>query len=208
MKHAIVTLCLTVAASLGAAERDTPAFLAFPNPGPEWSSADDGQVDDGQFSWRHYKHDKTGDVVACVAWYTPRLSIDSSPVRQASIEAITSSGYAYALKRKLGQPIDDTVRHRVVSMDVRNHSAGHKLNFRAIEYTYVYENGGDDSQPALAHGYVVVVGDFTIFIQHTANRVITSDIAQNMAMDVVISCSEKQKAISKGWSVSITRPDN
>jgi hypothetical protein len=72
----------------------------------------------------------------------------------------------------------------------------------------VYENGGDDSQSALAHGYVVVVGDFTIFIQHTANRVITSDIAQNMAMDVVISWSEKQKSIAKGWSVSISRPDN
>ncbi len=152
MKNAIAILCLTVAASLGAAEPDVPAFRTFPNPGHEWSSADGGQVDDGQFSWRHYKHDKTGDVVACVAWYTP--------------------------------------------------------SFRAIEYTYVYENESGDSQPALAHGYVVVIGDFTIFIQHTANRVITSGIAQHMLMDAVFAWSKEQTSTAKGWGASISRPNN
>jgi hypothetical protein len=205
MKHAMTVLCLVVAAFLGAAERDAPAFRAFPNPGPNWSSADGRQLDDGQFSWRHYKHDKTGDVVACVAWHTPGLSIDNAPVRQASIETVTSNGYAYALTHKLGQPIADAVRHQLALINVQNHSATQKATYRAIEYTYVYESTDGESPTAMAHGYVVVVGDFTIFIQHTANRVITSDIAQSMAMDLGMAWSAKQTSIPEGWSASISR---
>jgi hypothetical protein len=205
MKHALTILCLVLATSVGAAERDAPAFRAFPNPGSDWSSADDRQLDDGQFSWRHYKHEKTGDVIAVVAWHTPRLSIDTNPVRQASIETITSSGYAYAKTRKLGQPIDDTVRHHVASIIVQNHAAAKKNIYRAIEYTYVYESADGKSRSAMAHGYVVHVGDFTIFVQHTANRIITSDIAQSMAMDLAIAESKKQTSLPKGWSASISR---
>ncbi len=206
MKYLILSLCLALAASLSAAERAATAFRGFPNPLHGWSNADGGQLDEGQFSWRHYKHDTAGDVVACVAWYSPGLSVNSSPVRQVSIETVTSSGYAYAMMRKLGQPIDDTVRHHIVSVDVRNDIAGHKMSFPAIEYTYVYENAGKDTQPALAHGYVVCVGDFIVFIQHTANRVITSDVAQSMAIDVVLSWSTKQESTAKGWSAGISRP--
>ena len=207
MKQSLTLLCFAVAASLGAAERDAPAFRAFPNPGSDWSSADSRQLGDRQFSWRHYKHEKTGDVVACVAWHTPGLTVDANAVRQASIETITSNGYAYALTHKLGQPIADTIRHHTVSIDVQNHSATRKAIHRAIEYTYVYESADGDSPTAMAHGYVVVVGDFTIFIQHTANRVITSDIAQSMAMELGMAWSARQTSIPKGWSATITHPD-
>ena len=207
MKHILTFLCLSISAALYAAEPDTPTFRDFPNPGSDWSGADGHQVDDGRFSWQHYKHDTTGDVVACVAWYAPRLSIHDNAVRQASIETITSSGYAYPWTRKLGQPIADTVRHQIVSVRVRNHSAGRQQNHRAIEYTYVYENADSNARTAMAHGYVVVVGDFTIFVQHTANRVISSDIAQNLVMDLCTAWSAKQTSVPKGWSASISRPD-
>lgn len=205
MKHAIAILCLVLATLIGAAEREVPEFSDFPNPGSGWSHADDHKLGDGQFSWRHYKHDKNGDVIACVAWHTPRLSIDSSPVRQASIETITSSGYAYAMTRKLGRPIADTVRHRVASVDVRNQATFQENKYRAIEYTYVYESADGESRSTMAHGYVVHVGDFTVFVQHTANRVITSDIAQSMAMDFAFAESKKQTSLTDGWSASINR---
>lgn len=205
MKHALVLLCLGFATSLGAAERDDPIFHDFPNPGTDWSSVDDGRLDDARFSWQHFKHDGTGDIVACVAWHTPGLTINASPIRQASIETVTSSGYAYAKTRTLGQPIDDTVRHRVASVKVQNHPAGQTAIHEAIEYTYVYESADRESPSAMAHGYVLVVGDFTIIIQHTANRVITSDIAQRMVMDLAIASSAKRESISTGWSASISR---
>lgn len=205
MKIAMTVLCLVVAASLGAAERDTSTFRAFPNPGPGWSSTDGRQLEDGQFSWRHYKHDKTGDVVACVAWHTPRMTVESNAVRQASIETITSDGYAYALTRKLGRPIADTVRHQTVSINVRNQAVDQRSSYQAIEYTYVYENVDAETESIMAHGYVIDVGDFTIFIQHTADRVITSDIAQGMAIDLVLAWSKKQTSIPKGWRAGISR---
>lgn len=205
MKHTLAILSLLLATSLRAAERDAPVFRDFPNPGSGWSGADDRHLDDGQFSWRHYKHEEAGDVIACVAWHTPRLSIDANPVQQASIETITSSGYAYAKTRKLGHPIADTVRHRVVSIRVHNHAAAQKNIYRAIEYTYVYQSADGESPSAIAHGYVVHVGDFTFFVQHTAARVITSDIARNMALGLAVAESKKQTSLPKGWSAGISR---
>lgn len=205
MKHALTILCFLLATSLDAAERDAPVFRAFPNPGSDWSIADDRQVGDGQFSWRHYMHEKTGDVIAIVAWHTPRFCIDSGAVRQASIETITSSGYAYAKTRKLGQPIDDTVRHHVASIIVKHRGTAQKNIYRAIEYTYIYESADGESRSAMAHGYVVHIGEFTVFIQHTANRVITSDIAQSMAMDLAFVESNKLTPLPNGWSASISR---
>jgi hypothetical protein len=207
MKLSLTTVCVAVAASLVAAERDARAFRAFPHPGCDWSNADGAQLDDGQFSWRHHKHQKTGDVVACVAWHAPRLTVDADAVRQASIEIIQSTGYAYVQTRKFGQPIADTVRHQTATINVRNHSAAHKSRYRVIEYTYVYECANGESESAMAHGYVIVVGDFVIFIQHTANRVITSDIAQSMAMNLAMEWSAKQTSLPKGWSAGISRSD-
>ena len=194
-----------LSASATAANGDAPPFRDFPNPGREWSSADGKRLEDGQFSWRHYMHKNTGDVLACVAWHTPGLSIDASAVRQASIETITSTGYAYAMTHKLGQLIADKVRHRIASIDVRNHSASQKAVYRTIEYTYVYgSDDGDLQSPMMAHGYVVVVGDFTIFIQHTANHVITSDIAQDMVTELAIAWSANQTSLPEGWSAGIS----
>ena len=60
------------------------------------------------------------------------------------------------------------------------------------------------SESSMAHGYVVVVGDFTIFIQHTANHVITSDIAQDMVTELAIGWSAKQTSLPEGWSAGIS----
>lgn len=202
-----VGIFLAIAVSLGAAERDATSFRSFPSPGTDWAIVGERVSDDGRFSMRHLKQEKTGDVVACVAWHTPEVTIESDPVRQASIETITSTGYAYALTHKLGQPIADTIRHRPVSIDVRNHSEALAEVYGAIEYTYVYESADGDSPTTMAHGYVVEVGDFTVFLQHTANRVITSEIASGMALELGMDWSAEQISIPRGWSASISRTD-
>lgn len=205
MKHVLTTLCLVLTTSLRAAEQAPPDFQAFPSPGSDWSIADDRQPGNGQFSWRHFKHRESGGVIAIVAWYTPGLGIDSSPVRQASIETITSSGYAYAKTRILGKAIDDTVRHQKVSIVVRNSAAGQKKVYHAIEYTYVYEGADKETPSTMAHGYVVQVGDFTVFVQHTANRVISSDTAKTLVMDLAFEDARSKTSILKGWGASISR---
>jgi len=109
------------------------------------------------------------------------------------------------MNHELGRPIADTVRHQAASIDVRNHDAAHRSSYRAIEYTYVYESVDAKSESAMAHGYVIDVGEFTVFVQHTADRVVTSDVAQNMAMELVLTWSKNQTSIPKGWSGSISR---
>lgn len=93
MRIAIIIVSLAVSATLRAAEH---AFDAFPNPSGDWTAADHGETTQGAFSWRHFRHSKTQDLIGFVAWHAPDLTIDNSSVRQASIETITSKGYAYA----------------------------------------------------------------------------------------------------------------
>ena len=197
-------LAASLAADVGVSAKEAPSFAAFPNPGQGWSRKNDGHRQDGSFSWVHFKDTRSGDVVACVAWNTPNLDVDAAAVRQASIETITSNGYAYVSTHRLGEPIADTIRNHFVSIDVRNDSASKKFIVRAIEFSYVYENGGT-STSAMAHGYVVVVGDFTIIIQHTSRRVITSELASDLVLEVLMQRSVEETSISKGWSASISR---
>jgi len=75
--------------------------------------------------------------------------------------------------------------------------------YPAIESTYVYEHGDAEARSTRAHGYVVVVGDFRIFVHHTANRVIGSEFAQDMAVQLVIDRSARQTSLPGGWSAGI-----
>ena len=198
MRIAIIIVSLAIYATLNAAER---GFDAFPNLGGDWVVADHGETTQGAFSWRHFRHSKTGDLIAFVAWHAPDLTIDNSSVRQASIEIVTSKGYAYASTHKLGQPITDTLRHRVVSVSACRHIAEQDTILSALEYSYIYESSNQDSATTIAHGYVIKIEDHIVFVQHTADRVISSEMAQSLVMDLAVG----HMSIPDGWSASIKR---
>jgi hypothetical protein len=90
-----------------------------------------------------------------------------------------------------------------------NSRTGDMLSFVAdrLEYTYVYE---DESQAAraarphrLAHGYVLAFGDLVVFVQHTSDHAITTELANDMALSLVLIGSTRTPA---GEPVKKTQP--
>ena len=186
---------------------ELPMFGEFPDPGKHWSKKDASGKSDGSYSWVNFDNAQSGDVLSFVAWKikNPGIKVTNSPVRQASIETFTSDGYAAFSRRKIrGSPIADTIRNRFVSIYTKNHAADINFDTDAIEFSYIYEN--DREAPStMAHGYVVVLGDLVLFVQHTSKHVITSEFAADMVFKLLWRHFKTISSIEKGWSAGINR---
>ena len=196
---AILTGLLAVEA-LGA-ERELPIDNQLPRIGKDWIRRnDDG--DNGEHSWVNFDNQKSaGEVLSFEAWkVSPLLKVTDSPVGQASIETFLHNGSAWrSSPRVRGRPISDTVRHRILSINLGTTES--KRNIDAIEYTYVYE-GGDDHEATMAHGYCLVIDHTVLFVQHTSPRAISSELAFDMAGGMLtkhfFQLTGKPHSISKG----------
>ena len=175
------TLLLAGMCVLGAFADDPTLIIdtKLPKIGKDWGRrADSGAT--GGYSWVNFdnKH-KTGEVLSFVAWnIPPTMGITDGPVAQASIEMFLSNGSARFSKSVRGRPIRDTVRHRVLLIQIGAEDI--KREIKAIEYTFVYESDAN-SPVTMAHGYGFVVGETALFVQHTSTRPISSELAFEMA---------------------------
>ena len=111
--------------------------------------------------------------------------VTDSWVLQASIEMFEKDGLARQTPIKGARPnseIAETLRHRIRLFEMGTAEAKHSVE--TIEFTYLYQgfNGGP---MIMAHGYVAVLGESVLFVQHTAPNVITSEVAQDMVVDLI-----------------------
>lgn len=170
----------------------------LPEISSEWiRRTDEGRK--GAYSWVNFDHKSApGDTLGFVVWkVSPATKVTDSAVNQASIEMFADNGQANFGLPKRGEPIGDVVRHRVVSIDID--SAGTRREMEALEYTYIFNK--PNGSATMAHGYCVVVGTHVVFVQHTSPKAISSDVAFEMASDVVsrhLQLTGKPHAISKG----------
>ena len=178
-------------------------FLKLNN---NWAASPDcGTVDD--HCWANFWHQDGAATFSVVAQKVHgRISIDSSPVLQASIETFTNEGHARLSTNKNGLPISDTIRHRIVNFGFRN-SDGEKSRQESIEFTYVYD-GDSAAARTIGHGYAVRAGDFIYFVQHTSRTPISSEFAGDVALDIVYQHLHSASKKSVRWSMSIDRPQS
>lgn len=168
----------------------------LPRIGNDWVRRDDSGAT-GRYSWVNFDNtNKTGEVLSFVAWKVPpTVGVTDGPVAQASIEMFLSNGSARFSKSERGRRIRDTVRHRVLLIQIGAEDI--KRDIKAIEYTYVYES--DSNSPVtMAHGYCFVVGETVLFVQHTSLRPITSELAFDMAGGLLSQHFGKPQSIFKG----------
>jgi len=201
MKTLITLIFLSGAFAQGALaeERTLPIDTQLPKLGKEWIRRnDDGAKDD--YSWVNFDHKHSiGEVLSFVAGkVSTEARVTDGSIAQASLETFSSNGSARFSKSKRGQPIGDTVRHHVVSINIR--TADMKHEFDVIEYTYVYESDRD-SVATMAHGYCLVAGETVLFVQHTSPNIINSELAFDMAAEFLSSTlrlSGKPRSYGKG----------
>ena len=198
---ALATIIGLFAIEASGDERDLPINRQLPQISEDWIRRnDDGQS--GEYSWVNFDHQKSaGEVLSFVAWkVAPPIKVTDSPVGQASIETFLPNGSAwYSSPRVRGLPISDTVRHRILAINLGTTESKHNID--AIEYTYVYE-GGDDHEATMAHGYCLVIERTVLFVQHTSPRVISSELAFDMAGGMLtkhfFQLTGKRHSVGKG----------
>ena len=180
MKKTLLVLFILMGilgAEVSGRERDLPIDKQLPDIGSDWVRRN-GAGARGDFAWANFDHKTTGDVLSFVAWNVPpSTEVSDSMVGQASIEMFLENGTARPGTSKQGQPISDTVRHRILSVRLRSAESVRDLD--VLEYTYVYD-GVKDNPSTIAHGYCVVLGDTALFIQHTSTKAIGSELAFEM----------------------------
>lgn len=203
MRTLFIALAVSLAGS-GLAAEELPFFGELPDPGKEWTLKDSGVVGDS-YGWVHFENSETGDVLGFTSWQVKNpITVRSSPVRQASIETFSSDGWSIYSRPKRGESVEDRVRYHNVVVDIRNHKADLKIEHEAIEYTYIYEN----SPRTMGHGYVVVVDDVVLFVQHTSKSIIPSQVASDMVTGLLWEQAKRETNIAKGWSIGIHQNRN
>ncbi len=160
-----------------ATAQELPIEKHLPAISDDWVRRNDGSR--GDHSWVKFDNRKvSGEVLSFVSWkVSPKMTVASSPIGQASIETFLSDGSASKSTSKRRQPISDTVRHHIISINVGSADLNRETD--ALEYTYIYESVVDSSV-TMAHGYCIVIGETAIFVQHTSPKVISSELAFEM----------------------------
>ncbi len=194
---------LAVAFSIGlvAGDRESVVLVDayLPNIGAGWERrADAGR--DATHSWVNFdSNEKPGEVLACVFWNVRSSSVlIGGPIGQASIEMFLSDGSARLSGKRSSSVIADTVRYRTLPIVIKAKDVEHRVE--AIEYTYVYEKEAE-APGTMAHGYCFLIGTTAVFIQHTASRPITSELAFDTAEGCMINLlglSSKPLSVSRG----------
>ena len=198
---------LAVIASVSAADQACGEELAMfgnlPDPGKEWSVLKKGSRADGSFysfSWVVFTNSKTGDMLSFVAdrYAGAVRTVTSNPVQQAAVDMFPG-GYPHLIEPKgpTGWVIEDNIRFHVVPLDASDPKK--RVSQDSLEYTYVYE---DESKPArpnrLAHGYVLAFWDLVVFVQHTSDHAITTELANDMALSLVLIGAAREHAGNPG----------
>lgn len=188
MLKTLFALTILIGTSAAGAESKLPIDDFLPKlRSDDWSRRNDAGIRETD-SWVNFDSKKSpGEVLSFVAqkFSAQNTKVTDSWVNQASIELFEKNGLARQTPMPGGRPnseIAETLRHRIRLFELGTAEAKHEIE--AIEFTYLYK-GFDGGPMIMAHGYVVVLGESVLFVQHTAPNVITSDIAQEMVEGLI-----------------------
>jgi hypothetical protein len=87
------------------------------------------------------------------------------------------------------------LRKSITSLGTVKDKSGNSVTPTIAEYTSIHEREGGTN--LMAHGYALF-GDFIVLLQHTSDRPITDDIAQNLAHAIlpkIASSSTKENLV-------------
>jgi hypothetical protein len=179
-----------------AGAEDLTFFGGLPNPGKNWTVKSKGDGGDpSDWSWLTYINTESGDVLSFAA---RTLGSGEPPEPRAlsdtALEIFAVDGYCVADK-KVKSPFKPStawpIRRSVVPISFMDTARKKDIVHQALEYSVVVEN--EDGRPnRMAHGYAMLFDGISIYIQHTSTKPISYELAQEMAIDLVMIRSKLQ----------------
>lgn len=215
-KRALAFLLLAVCFAAGdpVAVQALPLFGQLPKLGANWKVQTQGKNNDS-WGWVVMTDEKNGDLLSLAAHRLgPGEKRQLAPGDHAGLiylsdtsREIFPNGHPSWLetqKRKESKERSNiTVRNQVVKLDLPNSVAGKNRKHDVLEYTFIIEEEGSGNR--MANGYAFILGDLSVFVQHTSFKPITDYLAQDTAYALITS-HERQQAEAKDKPAAAPKP--
>jgi hypothetical protein len=209
--HTLVFLLLTAWCSASrVAAQDLPPFGQLPKFDENWKVCDQGKYGDTAFQWHWVvmTNIKSGDLLSFAAHRLEAgekhdLIYHSDTAHEIFPTGLPSSGFRPSLEARKTEITTSTIRNRVVKLDLPNSAAEKNRTKEALEYTFIAEE--ENGPNRMAHGYALVFGDLSVYVQHTSLKPITDDLAQDMAYRLIVS-RERREAAAKDKPDTTAKP--
>ena len=189
------------AASDRVVAEDLPIFGKLPKLGENWKLQAQGKSGES-WGWVVMTDAKSGDLLSFAAH---RLGPEEKHqlthgahtgliyLSDTSREIFPKGVWCETKKREESKGgSNNTIRNRLEKLDLPNSAAGKRHNHEVLEYTFITEEEGSGNR--MANGYAFVLGDLSVFVQHTSFKPITDELAQGTAYALIISHERQQTA--------------
>ena len=194
------------------AAEDLPLFGKLPKLGENWKVQSQGKSGES-WGWVVMSDAKNGDLLSFAAHklepgekrqLTPGEHTGLIYLSDTSREIFPNGIWWETRKRQESKDGSNiSVRNQIVKLDLPNSAAGKRRNQEVLEYTFIIEEEGSGNQ--MVNGYAFVLGDLSVFVQHTSFKPITDYVAQDTAV-ALITLHEHQQAEGKDKPDTTSKP--
>jgi hypothetical protein len=174
-----------------AADKDEASFRWIPKPGAEWTPKGQRSLEEKgdhyQAAWATFVNASTGDILAfAMDRYAGTNREVGGGAMQQSGNDMFPGGYPRFARKEFWPTGWNIyfVRSNVVTLGTGALPGKWNRDFKALEFTYIYEDEMRKSPNRMGHGYAIAFGDTVFYVQETSTHVITDEDAQSMAIEL------------------------
>ena len=200
------------AAGDGAVAEDLPFFGKLPKLGENWKLQAQGKSGES-WGWVVMTDSKSGDLLSFAAHrlgpeekrqLTPGEHTGLIYLSDTSREIFPNGIWCETRKREKSKDgSNSTIRNRIEKLGLPVSAARKNRDHEVLEYTFIIEEEGSGNR--MVNGYAFVLGDLSVFVQHTSFKPITDYVAQDTAV-ALITLHEHQQAEGKDKPDTTSKP--
>ena len=194
------------------AAEDLPLFGKLPKLGENWKVQSQGTSGES-WGWVVMSDAKSGDLLSFAAHrlgpgekrqLTPGEHTGLIYLSDTSREIFPNGIWCATRKREESRERSNvTIRNRIEKLALPISAARKNRDHEVLEYTFIIEEEGSGNR--MANGYAFILGDLSVFVQHTSFKPITDYLAQDTAVALIAS-HEREQAAAKDKPETATKP--
>ena len=196
------------------AAEDLPLFGKLPKLGENWKVQSQGKSGES-WGWIVMSDAKSGDLLSfAVHRLGPAEQRQLAPGEKTGLICLSDTSrelfptgtpsWGETQKREESRERSNvTIRNRIEKLGLPISAARKNRDHEVLEYTFIIEEEGSGNR--MVNGYAFVLGDLSVFVQHTSFKPITDYLAQDTAVALIAS-HEREQAAAKDKPETATKP--
>jgi len=171
---------------------ELPSFGPIPAIEKKWKLREQGKSDASIFAWNWivFTNSENGDVLSFAAHrFAPgerrELIYLSDTAHESFVDGFPMWSRGESAAASMESVSMESIRNRVVKLDLMNSAARKDLSQEALEFSFVREVAHGTN--LMAHGYALVFEDGAVLVQHLSARPMASAFANGLAVSLLSS---------------------